>query len=145
MAKRPPLMQGTRSVPSSSQLNCKRQSNIIFTSQNEGFWKGSSDIQKWKNKGLLANILLWTMRALNPRSNSPQNGLTLIFLFIFCLMWTIFSNFRGENIKQKLKSTQINTRLWSGGAHCHIVDLPCIALVPNKEIRELRTSRGSEG
>lgn len=49
MAKRPPLMQGTRSVPSSSQLNCKRQSNIIFTSQNgwilEGF-KWHTEMEK---------------------------------------------------------------------------------------------------
>ena len=38
MAKRPPLMQGTRSLPSSSQLNCSLQSNIIFTWDLDLWW-----------------------------------------------------------------------------------------------------------
>ena len=42
MAKRPPLMQGTKSVPSSNQLNCNRQSNIILTccDARAGNWPG---------------------------------------------------------------------------------------------------------
>ena len=68
MAKRPPLMQGTRSVPSSSQLNCSLQSNIIFTwddAQNVAENVAERGLQsevflqrvEWKNSG--SGTLLW--------------------------------------------------------------------------------------